>query len=59
MPLIQPLGRHATPRMLRLQPLQILSPARQNSIWICDQLAQHRPMQPQRAFLIPRQVALA
>jgi hypothetical protein len=31
---------------------------RENVLWVFEQLGQHRPVQPQRTFLITRQIPL-
>jgi len=44
--------------VLRPQSPQIRTRPRENFLRVGDQLGQHSPVQPQRAFLITRQVAL-
>src|SRR5450631_85613 len=46
------------PRVLGPQALQIPTHPRENVLWVLDQLGQHRPVQPQRTFLITRQFLL-
>ena len=38
--------------------MQIPTHLGEDGFWVFDQLSRHRPVQPQRAFLITRQFAL-
>jgi len=59
LPLTQPVGGHPADRVLRPQSLEVLLHACEDPLRVCNQLGHHCPVQPQRPFLIARQITLS